>query len=165
MKLLNRVGDVRTKVGEKIDFSENEVFVYKSRFALTDKKGVLHEIDTKGKITKTSLNFSNDHGLYTTQRTLATMNENMLRIKDKVIELEMGVYTQPKIFFINNKIFVSVTDIQNEKVYLFDSQAKPIANFPIDGSSAIDLTKIKTTKALQLVTKEDKNSLSVYKIN
>lgn len=165
LKLLNRVGDVRTKVTEKIDFSENEVFVYKNQFALTNKKGVLYKIDTKGKIIKTSLNLSSDHGLYSTERTLATMNENTLRIKDKDIELEMGVYTQPKIFYINDKIFVSVTDLQNEKVHLFDSQAKPINNFPIDGSSAIDLTKIKTGKALQLVTKTDNSSLSVYKVN
>lgn len=165
LKLLNRVGDTRTKVNEKIDFSENEVFVYKNRFALTDKKGVLYEIDTKGKIKKTPLNFSNDHGLFTTEKTLTTMNENMLSIKGKQIELEMGVYTQPKIFYLNDKIYVSVTDLQNEKIYLFDSQAKPITNFPIAGSSAIDLTKIKTAKALQLVTKEDNSSLSVYKVN
>ncbi len=165
LKLLNRVGDIRTKVNEKIDFSENEVFVYKNRFALTDNKGVLHEIDPKGKIKKTALNLSNDHGLFTTGKTLATMNENMLSIKGEQIELEMGVYTPPKIFYLNDKIYVSVTDLQNEKIYLFDSQAKSIANFPLSGASSIDIQDIENDKTLDIVTKMNKTSLEVYKLN
>lgn len=165
LKLLNRVGDIRTKVNEKIDFSENEVFVYKNRFALTDNKGVLHEIDPKGKIKKTALNLSNDHGLFTTGKTLATMNENMLSIKGEQIELEMGVYTTPKIFYLNDKIYVSVTDLQNEKIYLFDSQAKSIANFPLSGASSIDIQDIENDKTLDIVTKMNKTSLEVYKLN
>ena len=165
LKLLNRVGDIRTKVNEKIDFSENEVFVYKNRFALTDNKGVLHEIDPKGKIKKTDLNLSNDHGLFTTGKTLATMNENMLSIKGEQIELEMGVYTPPKIFYLNDKIYVSVTDLQNEKIYLFDSQAKSIANFPLSGASSIDIQDIENDKTLDILTKMNKTSLEVYKLN
>lgn len=165
LKLLNRVGDIRTKVNEKIDFSENEVFVYENRFTLTDKKGVLYEIDTKGKIKKTPLYLSNDHGLFTTEKTLTTMNENILRIKGKQIELEMGVYTQPKIFYLNDKIYVSVTDLQNEKIYLFDSQAKAITNFPIAGASLIDIQDIENDKTLDIVTKINKESLEVYKLN
>ena len=164
IKLLNRVGNVRIAVNQKIDFSENEVFKYKNRFAVSDKKGVLHQIDLNGKISKTNLNFSNDHGLATTDRTLVTMNENVLTIKGKKIELELGVYTSPQIFYINNKIYVSVTDIQNEKVYLFDSQAKSIKNYPVNGSSAIDLGDIEKNKTLELLVKESNGSISVYKV-
>ena len=165
LKLLNRVGDIRTKVNEKIDFSENEVFIYKNRFTLTDKKGMLYEIDDKGKIKKTSLKLSNDHGMYSTEQTLVTMNDNMLNIKGKRIELEMGVYTQPKIFYIYNKIYVSVTDLQNEKIYLFDSQANSIAGFPVSGASSIDLQNIDNDKSLEIVSKKNSTSLITYKIN
>lgn len=165
LKLLNRVGDIRTKVNEKIDFSENEVFVYKNRFALTNKNGVLYEINEKGKILKSSLQLSNDHGMYSTTRTLVTMNDNILTIKEKKIELEMGVYTQPQIFFINDKIYVSVTDLQNEKIYLFDSQANSIAGFPISGASPIDLQDVENDKTLEIVSKKNSTSLITYKIN
>lgn len=164
LKLLNRVGDVRIGVGEKIDFSENEVFKYKNRFAVTDKKGMLYQVDLKGKITKTNFNLSNDHGMATTDNTLVLMNDNILTIKGKKIELELGVYTQPKIFYLYNKLYVGVTDLQNEKVYLFDSQAKPIKNFPIDGSSNIDLGDIEKNKNLELLVKENSSSIVVYKI-
>ncbi len=165
LKLLNRVGDIRTKVNEKFDFSENEIFVYKNRFTLTDKKGVLYEISDKGKINKTSLDLSNDHGLFTTERTLVTMNDNILSIKGKKLELEMGVYTQPEIFYINDKVYVSVTDLQNEKIHLFDSQANSIAGFPIGGASKIDLNDIENDKIFEIVFKKNNNSLITYKVN
>lgn len=164
LKLLNRIGDVRTKVNEKIDFSENEVFLYKNKFTLTDKKGVLHEIDDTGKITKTNLKLSNDHGMTSTERTLVTMNDNILTIKGKKIELDLGVYTAPEIFFLYKKLYISVTDLQNEKVYLFDSQGKSIKNFPVRGSSTIDLGDIEKNKTLELLVKESSKTIVVYQI-
>ncbi|KAG1650156.1 Tetratricopeptide repeat protein 28 [Nymphon striatum] len=58
----------------------------------------------------------------------------------------MGVYTPPKIFYLNDKIYVSVT----EKIYLFDSQAKSIANFPLSGASSIDIQDIENDKTLDI---------------
>ena len=164
LKLLNRVGDVRIGVGEKIDFSENEVFKYKNKFSVTDKKGTLYQIDLLGKTTKTNFNLSNDHGMAASDNTLVLMNDNVLTIKGKKIELELGVYSPPKVFYIYNKVYVSVTDLQNEKVYLFDSQAKPIKNFPVSGSSIIDLGDLENNKTLELLVKENGSTLVVYKI-
>ena len=165
LKILNRVGNVRTKVKEKINFSENNVFAYKNKFALTDKKGVLYQIDEKGKTNKTSLNLSTDHGFYSTSKTLAIMNDNILSIRGKEIELELGVYTAPKIFYIYDKIYVTVTDLQHQKVYLFDSQANPIPNFPVYGTSAIDLSDLDNDKKLEFVTKDQENALIIYQMN
>lgn len=165
MTIRHRAGQERIKIPAKIDFSDNGVFLYKNKFTVTDKKGVLHQIDTKGKLNKTNFNLGADHGMYATSKTLALMNENILSIKGKKVELELGVYTAPKIFYIYDKIYVSVTDIQNQQIYLFDSQAKPIANFPVYGTSAIDLDDIDQDKTLELVAKDQENSLIVYQIN
>ena len=126
---------------------------------------MLYQIDTKGKLTKTNFNLNKNHGLYTTSKTLALMNENTLSIKGKKVELEIGVFTSPKIFYLYDKIYVSVTDIQSQKIYLFDSQAKPIANFPVYGNSLIDLVDMDGDKKLELVAKDQENSLIVYKMN
>ena len=165
LKILHRSGGDRIRVAEKIDFSGNEVFLYKNKFSVTNKKGVLHQIDTKGKLTSTNFNLSSDHGMYATSKTLVFMDDNILSIRGKKVELDLGVYTQPKIFYIYDKIYVSVTDIQNQKIYLFDSQAKPIANFPIFGSSLIDLTDMDNDRDLELVAKDQENSIIVYQIN
>lgn len=165
LRILHRVGSDRIKVTEKIDFSNNEVFLYKNKFSVTNKAGVLHQIDTNGKLVATNFNLNADHGYYATSNTLVFMDDNILSIKGKKVELELGVYSKPKIFYIYDKIYVAVTDIQNQQIYLFDSQAKPIPNFPVYGSSPIDLSDMDNDKKLELVAKDQDNSLIVYKIN
>ncbi len=165
LKILNRVGDVRTAVNGKIDFSANAVYLYKNKFVLTDKKGVLRQIAPNGKINATNLNLDEDHGIDATSNTFVYMNDNVLSIKGRKVELDFGVYTQPKIFYIYDKIYISVTDIQNQKVYLFDSQAKLISNFPVFGSSLIDLTDMENDRKLELVTQGHKNSIIIYQLN
>jgi len=165
LKILHRTGTDRIKVAEKIDFSNNEVFLYKNKFSITNKKGVLHQIDTKGNLSATNFNLNNDHGMYATSNTLVFMDDNVLTIKGRKVELDLGVYTKPKIFYLYDKIYVSVTDIQNQKIYLFDSQAKSIPNFPVFGSSLIDLTDMDNDRKLELVAKDQDNSLIVYKMN
>lgn len=165
LKILHRTGKDRIRVAEKIDFSSNEVFLYKNKFSVTNKKGVLHQIDTNGKLTATNFNLNKDHGMYATSNTLVFMDDNILSIKGKKVELDLGVYSKPKIFYIYDKIYVSVTDIQNQKIYLFDSQAEPIPNFPVFGNSLIDLTDMDNDRKLELVAKDQENSLIVYKMN
>lgn len=165
LKILNRVGDVRTKVGKQIDFSENEVYVYKNKFTVTDKKGVLYQIDPNGKIMETRLNLNKDHRYDATNNTLVYMNDNTLDIKGKKVDLDLGVYTSPKIFYLYDKIYVGVTDIQNQNTYLFDSQAKSISNFPVFGNSSLDLADIDNDRKLELVVKSQNNSIVVYKLN
>jgi len=161
----HRAGQERIKVPTEIDFSDNGVFLYKNKFSLTDTKGVLHQIDTQGNLTKTNFNLGRDHGMYATSKTLVLMNENVLSIRGKKVELDLGVYTAPKIFYIYDKIYVGVTDIQNQQIYLYDSQAKPIANFPVYGTSMIDLIDMDGDKKLELVAKDQENSLIIYQIN
>ena len=165
LKILNRIGNIRTRVNGKIDFSQNEVYLYKNKFVLTDKKGVLHQIATNGKSNTTNLRLNEDHGIDATSKTFVYMNDNVLSIRGKRIELDFGVYTRPKIFYIYDKIYVGVTDIQNQKVYLFDSQAKPISNFPVFGSSIIDMTDMENDRKLEIVVKDQENSIIVYQMN
>lgn len=165
LKILSRVGSDRIQVKEKINFSGNSIFQYKNKISTTDSAGVLHQIDQNGAITKSDFKLNKDHGLFTTSNTLATMNDNILSIKGKKTELELGLYSKPVIFYIDNKIYVSVTDIQNQKIYLFDSNSNSIQNFPVYGNSLIDLADIDNDKKLELVAKDLENSLIVYRIN
>lgn len=165
LKILNRVGTIRTKVNGTINFSQNEVYLYKNKFILTDNKGVLHQIAPNGKLSTTKLRLNTDHGIDATSRTFVYMNDNVLSIKGKKVELDFGVYSKPRIFYIYDKIYVGVTDIQNQKVYLYDSQAKPITGFPVFGSSLIDLTDMENDRKLEVVVKDQGNSIIVYQMN
>ncbi len=165
LKILNRVGQTRIKVDETINFSGNGVYAYNNQFALTDKSGMLYMIDEKGKIAKTDLNLSPDHGLETTSKSMAFMNDNLLNIKGKEVRLDFGVYTAPKIFYIYDKIYVSVTDLQSGRCYLFDSNAQPIPGFPVSGYAEADLGDMDNDRRLELVTRQQENTLIVYRLN
>ena len=96
---------------------------------------------------------------------MVSQSENILNIKDKTLNLDLANYTAPKLFYINNKIYVSVTDVQNQKILLYDSNAEMIENFPVYGTSSIDLNNIDTDNKLEFVTKGESNNILVYKIN
>ena len=165
LKILNRIGNVRVKITEKIPFSDNPIRLNKNKITGTSNKGILYQINTSGNIEKTDLNLNSDHGMDATSKTMVIINDNILSIRGKKVTLDLGVYSKPSIFYLNDKIYVSVTDIQNQKTYLFDSQAVPIENFPIYGSSTIDMADIDNDKRPELVVKDQENSLTVFKIN
>lgn len=66
---------------------------------------------------------------------------------------------------IDNKIYISTTDKQTQKVLLYDSNGVLQDNFPVYGTSAIDLKNIDKDSNLEFVTKGENNSILVYKIN
>ncbi|MDH7911765.1 ribonuclease HII [Winogradskyella sp. SYSU M77433] len=165
LMILSRQGDIRINVKDKIRFSDNEIFLYKNKFTTTNTLGQLVQVDTKGKLSTTNLNLTDKHSLETTSKTLVTMTENKLNIKSRTVDLDYGEYTKPKIFYLNDKIYISTTDLQAKKVYLFDSQAEPIPNFPVFGTSEADLQKLDRESGLELITQSDDNNIVVYKLH
>jgi len=165
LKILNRQGNTRINVKDNIEFSDNALFLYQNKFTLTNTLGQLLQVDTKGKIKTKNLNLTNKHSIEATSKTLVSMTENKLNIKSRTLDLDYGDYTAPKIFYLNDKIYITITDLQSKKVYLFDSQAKAIANFPVYGTSTAALQELDKDKGLELITQSDDKSLIVYKLN
>ena len=80
-------------------------------------------------------------------------------------DLDFGNYTAPKIFYLNDKIYVGLTDLQSHKTYLFDSQAKLIPNFPVYGNSTPELDNLDKDRNLEIVVKGDSKSVVMYQLN
>lgn len=165
LDILHRTGDVRINVNGTIDFSGNQVYLYDGKFTTTNTSGDLIQIDQNGGINKLELNLKEEHLIDATTKTLATISENVLTIKDNSTTLDFGIYTQPKIYYINDIIYVTTTDLQTNKVYLFDSSAQLMENFPVFGDSKIDLDDMDNDNKLEMVAKGDNNSVICYKIN
>lgn len=163
--ILDRVGKTRVSPKTKNIFSDEPVFLYKNKFTTTDSNGQLISIDTRGNVSSININLSAAHNLETTSKTRVTLHGNKLGIKSRTIELDYGNYTRPRIFYLNDKIYVTITDLQSKKVFLYDSQGKLIPNFPIYGNSLITLDNIDGDRNLEFVTKGDTNSVILYKIN
>ncbi|MGB5419872.1 MAG: ribonuclease HII, partial [Algibacter sp.] len=163
--ILDRLGKTRVKPKQSYSYSSQPVFLYNNTFTTTTSNGDLVSVDSKGNVSSRNLNLSENHHIQTTSKTLVTQTENKLIIKNKSTELDFGDYSSPKIFYINNKIYVSTTDLQSHKVYLYDSQSQLLSNFPVYGNSPIDLDNIDRDNSLEFVTKGDSNSIILYQIN
>ena len=70
-----------------------------------------------------------------------------------------------QIFYLQNILYISVTDIESEKVYLFYSNGTAVQGFPVYGTSGIDLTNADQDKALEMVVLSEKDGILVYEIN
>lgn len=165
LKVLNRRGEDRIHIKDSINFSKNPIFLYKNTFATTTMNGELAQANLKGALSKQTLGLGANHKIDATSKTLVSLSDNKLNIKHNTYELEYGDYTLPKIFYLNDKIYVSLTDRQSQKIYLFDSNAKLQTNFPVFGNSTIDLDNIDSDRNLEFVTVGDSNSIIVYKKN
>lgn len=165
LHILNPRGQTRIKVKEEIHFSSNPWFYYKGQFTSTNAAGQLVQINREGQLTTTDLHLKEDHMIDATSKSLVTFSGNTLTIKGKPIPLDYGIYTRPKIFYINDTLYFSITDKQAHKVYLFDSSAQPFPGFPVYGNSAIALKNMDDHGSLELLVKGENNSILVYEIH
>ena len=165
LKLLDRRGNIRVKVKESIDFSNESIYFCKSFFTTTNTKGELIQVDTKGNISRQRLNLEANHDITTSAKTLVVRNENKLSINMNNVDLEYGKYSSPSLFYLNDKIYVTITDLQAKKIWIFDSMAKPFIEIPVYGTSGIDLANTDDDPSLEFVTKGDAKSIILYQIN
>ena len=163
--ILDRIGKTRVTPKTSSNYSNQPIYLYNNTFTTTTLNGDLISVDTKGNVSTKNLNLSEKHHMETTSKTLVALSENKLSIKNKTIELDFGDYSNPKLFYINNKIYVSTTDLQSHKIYLYDSQSKLLPNFPVYGNSSIALDNIDKDRNLEFVTKGESNSIILYQIN
>ena len=163
--ILDRVGKTRVTPKNKYNYSNQAIYLYNNKFTTTTKDGKLVGFNTKGNSITQNLNLGSKHHIATTTKTLVAQTENKLTIKSKTLELDFGNYDTPKLFYINDKIYVSVTDLQTQKVYLYDSNGILQNNFPVYGNSAIALNNLDKDRNLEFVTKGEDNTIIIYQIN
>ncbi len=165
LHILDRTGKTRINVKKDFNFSNNKIYLYRSNFSFTTTNGDLKQVNQKGSITTKNLLLPTNHDLTTTSKTLVSLADNKLNIKSNSVELDFGNYTEPEIFYLRDKIYVAVTDLQSQKAYLFDSQAKSITNFPVYGTSTLQLDNLDKDRALEFVVKGENKSIVLYQIN
>lgn len=163
--ILDRTGKTRVTPKNTYNYSTEAVYLYNNNFATTTTDGNLVTIDSRGNTASQDLNLQDRHHLVTTSKTLVSLSENKLNIKGNSYELDFGDYSEPNIFYLYDKIYVAVTDKQTQKVFLFDSNAKLLSNFPVYGTSKIDMDNIDKDRNLEFVTKGESNTILIYQIN
>ena len=164
LKILNRRGQDRIRAKESVDFSDQDIFFYNNKFTTLDTQGDLVQVDMKGRVSRQTLGFDAQTQITTSSRTLVAQWANHLQIKDKKNTLDFGSYLPPQLFYLNDKIYIALTDQQAQKVTLFDSKGTILSGFPVYGISKIDLSNADRDAALEFVCQSGTNELMMYQI-
>ena len=165
LKILDRRGNDRIIVNNKIQYSDNSIFSYLEHFTTTDKLGNLIKIDTKGNLTKENLNLVGENSIDIVDNSLVYLNENMLTIKGITVELPFSRFSKPKIFNDSKNTLVSITDLTNNEIYLYRDNGELIEGFPIKGSSVIDIVDSDNDGKKEIISVLDKFSVVSHEIN
>ena len=164
LKILNRRGKIRIDVKESINFSDQNIYFYNNKFSTIDTEGELVQVDIKGRVSKQTLGFDAQTNMTCSSRTLVAQWANQLQIKSNKTILDFGNYLPPQLFYLNDKIYIALTDQQAQKVTLFDSEATVLSGFPIYGISKIDLSNADKDSALELICQSNDSELIMYQI-
>ena len=165
LEVLNRQGKERITVKGNIEFSNNSIYLYQNKFTTLTNTGQLAQVDTDGHINLKPFDLDTNSNINTTSKTLVAMSDNKLKIKSKILDLDFGNYTMPRIFYLYDKIYISTTDLDAKKVFIYDSQGKLLPNFPVFGTASIELQNLDKKRGLELITQSDNKTIIVYKIN
>lgn len=166
LHILNRQGKSRTNIKTKFNFDESAFSNHKNNIVFKDAKNAVHSVNiSSGKTSKIDLLQGENTNVIThTNEIKAKLEDHILTINNKTIELEYGNYSAPKIFNFNNKNYINITDLDSKKVYLYDYKGELLDQFPVYGQSSIALTNMDKDSKLEFSVKGESNSLLIYKM-
>jgi len=165
LNILSRVGKERIKVNKTFNFSETSVVREGQSFVIIDKDNNKHSISQSGKVTSEKLKVSENYWFAIRGNTKVTLDDNLLRVNGKLVELPFGVYSAPNLCVSNRKTYVLVTDIQEKKVYVLDKSGNVLNGFPIYGSGQATLGDAKNNDKNALVVKGNDNEVILYSLD
>ena len=163
LNILSRQGEHRVNVKESIDFSDNHWYEFENDFVSTNAEGNLVKVTQTGQVTTLNTNFSENHKISARPNLLVSLSENILKIREKELNLDYGLYTEPEIHYVNDKYYISLTDLQTQKVYIFDSNAELLAGLPVYGTSKINLNNADIDNRPEFVVNGGEKEVLLYK--
>ena len=147
LNILNRRGEKRIKVKEKINFSHNKLQVVKgksmaeTRIVTIDKNGAQQNILFDGTIDN-SIQFEFDETIqynYTNQHHIIVEDEN-LKVSGPQMNLlytfDNKELSEAKLSKIKKQYYLSITDTKTAQAYLFRAPDDLVEGFPIYGKTS-----------------------------
>ena len=165
--ILDRRGNIRTKVKNTFDFNAaTQIQRNKNTLVFLDTNNAINSVNiATGAVEKLAILEGSTTALTKANKTLVTLSDNNLTIGDHTVEIDYGTYTTPQVFNINGKTFISLTDKDTQKVYLFNEKGTILPKFPVYGSSVIALKNLDEDDALEFAVQGEANAVLVYKIH
>ncbi|GGD86901.1 hypothetical protein [Planktosalinus lacus] len=166
INILHRTGQPRINVSQKFDFSENQIYTENNEFVILNTNDEKISIDQNGKVSKQNISSVSKNVFWEIiGNTKVTLDDNILRINNQKIELPFGLYTAPKISVSNRRILVTITDLQQQRSYAFNSLGELLNNFPIYGTSIMEMADATNNGKPNGVVKGGAKEVVLYEIN
>lgn len=162
LNILSRVGKPRVSVSKNFNFSEIPVAEEDNTFVVITKENTKERISQDGKVSSQKLDVGSSYWFAINGNVKATLDDNLLRINGKLAELPLGLYTKPQIFTIDRDSYITITETQEKKVYVFDENARLLSGFPVYGTSAATMGY---ADPKNLVVRGEANTVVFYTLN
>ncbi|MCB7481479.1 hypothetical protein [Christiangramia sediminis] len=162
LNILSRQGSIRVPVNENFNYSENEWYGYDGKFISSEPDSNLISVTQSGAVSRKNLGLADNHRVVANDDLLVYLNENELSINDKRLSLDFGLYTDPQLFEIGRNAYIAITDLQAQKVYVFDINAELLPGFPVYGTSKVDIANADLDSKLELIVKGEENEILLY---
>lgn len=134
ISILNRTGDFRTIVKDKITLV-SDLFLFKNKMiAMTEKQQIAEVNLATGKIYLSEAYKSNTR-LEANKNIKLVQDNNTLYINDKKVTLPYGTYLPAKLMRLSSGDFIHVTDVGENKVYVLDKNGEIVPSLPVYGTS------------------------------
>ncbi len=165
LNILHRTGASRINVNSKFKFGESEVYNEDGNFVFITSENAKVIINTDGKVSTQKLNVSAKLVWEIVGKTKVTLEDNILRINNNRVELPFGLYTKPKISISNQRVLISITDLQQQRTYVYNSLGELLPNFPVYGTSVMDIGDATNNGRPNGVVKGEDNGVVLYELN
>jgi len=164
LNILSRVGKSRINISKTFKFSEISIAKEDTDFVVITDNDTKESISQDGKITSQKLKVSSSYWFAVSGNTKATLDDNLLRINGKLVELPFGIYTKPQLFTVHRNTYISVTETQENKVWVFNTSGDLLQGFPVYGTSEADLDDASNNGKPNLVVKGDAKTVIMYRM-
>lgn len=165
INILNRVGKPRITVSKNFNFSEIPIAEEDDTFVIITKEHTKERISQEGKVSSQKLEVGSSYWFAIHGNVKATLDDNLLRINGKLTELPLGLYSRPQIYTMHRNAYITLTETQEKKVYVFDRNGELLNGFPIYGTSAAGMGEGSAKNAKNIVVKGGPDSVILYTIN
>lgn len=161
LNILSRVGKSRISVSKNFKFSDIPITEEGNTFVVITEENTKERISQDGKVSSLKLDVGGNYWFGTEGNTKVTLDDNLLRIDGKLTELPLGLYTIPQLFRAHRSTFITLTETQEKKVYVFDKNGTLLNGFPVYGTSEAFLGE---GNGKNLVVKGENNSIIMYSL-
>lgn len=162
LQIRNRRGQNRLSVEGKYNIKTQPVEIERGGFVFYTNDLEKINVSTSGDINKQTLK----EPFYKTTKhgVTAFMQAQNLRINQTEIELPFGLYTDPSIYRVGNQTYVTLTDTQESRVYVYDAKGELLQGFPVYGKAKAFIADASRNGKPNLIVQTDDLILTQYSV-